>query len=167
LGTVGNAECGKWVTGQLRAVLLGTVLTLAWAQGPEGGGDALAKIKLMIDRLNSEPSPAVRIAVPERLFNLIKVEVRSNADALDASVIDAIAALLADSNDVVRYWVATALGQIGPSVSRTIPALERALKEVDPLPGSGIVGPSLGSGSAIRGALQRIRGEPNRRDRKN
>jgi hypothetical protein len=56
------------------AVLLGTVLTYAWAQGPEEGGDAMAKIKLMIDRLNSDPSSAVRIAVSEQLSNLIKVE---------------------------------------------------------------------------------------------
>jgi hypothetical protein len=38
----------------------------------------------------------------EQLSNLM-VEARSNTDALDASVIDAIAALLADSNDVVKF----------------------------------------------------------------
>src|SRR5690242_17620537 len=88
------------------AVLLGTALTFAWAQGPEGGGDAMAKIKIMIERLNNDTSAAVRIAVAEQLSNLMQVEARSNIGALDASVIDAIAALLADSDDIIRYGYA-------------------------------------------------------------
>jgi HEAT repeat protein len=120
----------------------------------------MAKIKLMIDTLGGEPSAAVRVAVAEKLSNLVEVEVRSNIDALDASVIDALAARLDDPNDDVRYFVATALGHFGARASRAVPALERVLKEVVFVPGSGVVAPAQGSATAILGALQRIRGKP-------
>ena len=61
-------------------------------------------------------------------------------------VID-LGSLLDASNDSVRFWIATALGNLGPSAKAAAPKLEKLLPEVDCLNGA------ITSASAIRHAL--------------
>jgi hypothetical protein len=89
---------------------------------------------------------------------------RSEINAIDAGIIDQIANLLGDDDDAVRAWAAAALGDIGAPAKRTIPALERALRE-GAAPGAGMrvdggLMCDLCSHSSIMRALQKIDGRP-------
>jgi HEAT repeat protein len=129
------------------------------AQTPESTADAMAKIKEMTERLRTERSPMDRMEIGLRLSRLIRLQVQTSTAMLAPSLVDDLANLLRHEDDVVRYWAATALGQIGAPAARAIPALEQALKNapqyVEPVPGWKIA-PALTSETAIRDALQRI-----------
>jgi hypothetical protein len=112
----------------------------------------------MIKKIASEPSAPIRANFAEQLSAFIQHRDQVDIDALDVKEIDDLAGLLSDKDDVVRFWAALALGHVGPPAIRVVPALERALKEVEPAPGSNIIGPDLSSASAIRGALRKITG---------
>ncbi|MGA7674644.1 MAG: HEAT repeat domain-containing protein [Rhizomicrobium sp.] len=76
-------------------------------------------------------------------------------------IVNAIAALLHDRNDAVRWGGAEALAHIGPPAKSAVPALERALKESDAQlkASSDTMLPTRYSGQAIRDALRKITGK--------
>jgi hypothetical protein len=81
-------------------------------------------------------------------------------DQLDPGTIDQVASLLSDANLLVRFWAAAALGLIGPTAMRAVPALEKALEEAEIFENSGFLyfGPS--QVDVIQIALERITGKP-------
>jgi HEAT repeat protein len=144
----------------LAAALIYVLVTLVTTEtrAADGGSELAAKIELVIEQIKAERSTTVRTDVARRLCALLQHQARSDLDALEARPVDDIAGLLGDRDDSVRYWAAMALGQIGPSANRAVPALERALKEIEPVPG--VVVPAKSSESGIRFALRRIAGKP-------
>jgi hypothetical protein len=88
--------------------------------------------------------------------DLVKSMSEDQKKSITRKQIDDLAYFLRDQNDTVRMYAAIALGRIGSSAERAIPALELALKNRAPSPT--IVDPSLGSDSAIHAAIIRIRG---------
>ena len=83
------------------------------------------------------------------LAGLVRKKARETAPK---SVVRALADLMADRDDSVRYWIAMALGYLGPQASDAVPALEKALREIERHPADKT------SESAIRIALKRING---------
>ena len=78
-------------------------------------------------------------------------------DALDPGTIDAIASLLEFED--TRIWSAWTLARIGSAAKRSVPALERALREEEAIPPLGLqTGVSVVD--ALRQALASIRAEP-------
>ena len=75
--------------------------------------------------------------------------------SITSQQIDELTSFLKDQSDSVRMYAAIALGRIGSSAERAIPALEFALK--NRARSSLIVDPDLGSDSAIHAAIIRIR----------
>lgn len=75
-------------------------------------------------------------------------------------IVHAIAALLRDPNDSVRWGAAEALAHIGPPAKSAVPALEQALREFDAKlnASSDTMLPTVYSGQAIRDALRKITG---------
>jgi HEAT repeat protein len=149
----------RWVCFGLPVTAL-TLILAGSISAAEKSDDAMAKIEAMIEKIRAEHSPLVRVNVAEQLAVFLQHQDRSCLNTLDAKVIDDIASLLSDKDDAVRYWAALALGNIGAPAIRVVPSLEKALKDVEPAPGSGVIGPDLSSASAIQGALQKITGKP-------
>src|SRR6266404_2766603 len=110
--------------------------------------EAMTKIEAMIEKIRTERPSPVQADVAEQLSAFLQHRDRSDIDALDAKTIDDIAGLLSDRDDTVRYWAALALGHIGAPAIRAAPALERALRDVEPASGSNMIGPDLSSASA-------------------
>ncbi|GAO38347.1 hypothetical protein SCH01S_14_00110 [Sphingomonas changbaiensis NBRC 104936] len=61
--------------------------------------------------------------------------------------------MLDTKDDAVRFWVAAALGNLGPSATAAVPKLQMLLPETDCLDGA------VTSAAAIRGALRKIGAE--------
>ena len=82
---------------------------------------------------------------------------RQKANPADPAMVDAIAALLTDSLDIVRASSADALGRIGPSAARAVPLLAGALRRgEEEFIRPGELRPSYFSGDAICDAFKRI-----------
>jgi PBS lyase HEAT-like repeat len=77
-------------------------------------------------------------------------QVRRNELAVSNADIKLLVDMLSDRDDSVRYWIAMALGYIGPRAQPAVPALEKALQEVQ------CVHASKTSADAMRLALTKI-----------
>jgi hypothetical protein len=77
---------------------------------------------------------------------------RAKPDQIDDKTIADIGSLLDSSNDYIRFWAATSLGELGPRARIAIPKLLKLLPVVDCLNGT------ITSASAVRLALMRIGG---------
>jgi HEAT repeat protein len=136
------------------------IFLMSGLNAAEMGGVATVHIRVLIEKIKSERSTPVRVETAKELSDFLQHSDTAVISGLDEKVIDDLADLLTDRDDGVRAWAALSLGHIGAPAKRSVPALERALQNVEPPPGSGVIGPSLSSASAIRGALQRITGKP-------
>ena len=110
----------------------------------------MVDVRQAIEALSHETEPIERADLARKLAALV----RELAVDVDSSVAGELAHFLADPQDDVRYWVAMALGYMGPKAESAIPALERALEERK--------GRDQGktSAAAIRIALKKIREKP-------
>lgn len=82
-------------------------------------------------------------------------------DTLDLRVVNAIAELLRDDNDSIRFYAAIALGRIGPRARSTFPALSYALAHPAPqIPGPLPLEPEYGSSAVIPMSIKKINGSP-------
>jgi hypothetical protein len=128
----------------------------------------VAKIEAMVADIHRESDAGARIQAARELSLFVRGQERKSLDKLDGGAIDAIASLLRDKLDTVKSWAAIALGEIGPTASRAVPALESARKHIEPAleyPIIGKIGPSTSADAEIQDALEKIRGkrtEPNR-----
>jgi hypothetical protein len=84
--------------------------------------DALVK-QIQSDKPLSQDCDKHALILSERVS-------RMNALIITDQDIDSISSLLQNSDDVVRFNAARALGYIGPKARRAVPALEVALKRV-------------------------------------
>jgi hypothetical protein len=90
------------------------------------GPTTMFDVRGAIQKIKEEQSATVRTKYAEQLADSIR---REDPVSISEADIDALAALMSDRDDSVRYWIATSIGYIGPGASRAIPQLERALRE--------------------------------------
>lgn len=115
------------------------------------GPAALSHVQHVVAAMEHETSQTRRIQDAEGLATWA---ISSTPRQVSDADIDALARLMRDSDDSIRLWIADALGQLGPSASRAMPALVQALKE---RPCANAPATSAG---AIRVAIQRMGGVP-------
>jgi hypothetical protein len=109
------------------------------------------QIKLTIDKVRSGETREGRTDAAEHLASL--VQNLSNKQIAEIPVAE-ITSLLNSSDDSVRYWVATALGNIGPAAKSAVPELEKLLPQADCVNGV------ITSADGIRYALTRMGVKP-------
>lgn len=108
----------------------------------------LGEMSRLVDKIRAEPDVNTRIDQAEKLVDLVQKDPRRPYSQV---LVIRIAALLEDPADPVRYWVANALGLMGPQASVALPDLERALA----LPKDTKAGKN--SDSVIEWAIKRIK----------
>lgn len=122
-------------------------LAVAATAQATGAPANLAQVKEAIAKVRSGRSVDARTAAAEHLASLMwKI---SSKDVTEAFVAE-ITSLLDSPDDSVRYWVATALGNLGPRAKAAIPKLKEMLPKADCINGA------ITSASGIRYALIRM-----------
>jgi hypothetical protein len=104
-------------------------------------------IQTEVRRIKEERLVKLRTDYAEQLSKSIRVN--GPDDVTDADV-EALAGLLSDRDDSVRFWVAASLGYLGPRAKQAVPELQRAFQERECDQGD------MTSAPAIRVALSRI-----------
>ena len=104
----------------------------------------MKQIKETMAKVRSDKTVDARTVAAESLAGLTKK--MSSKEVTEALVTD-ISFLLDSPDDSVRYWVATALGNLGPAAKATAPKLEEMLPKADCINGA------ITSASGIRYAL--------------
>lgn len=105
------------------------------------------KLETTIAAVRITQSSMARNDAAERLADLTR---KARPASVSDSTVNDLLSLMDDSNDVVRLWVAAALGNLGPRAKVAIPKLLALLPETDCLDGD------LTSAAAIRPALKRM-----------
>jgi len=101
-------------------------------------------LKEAMAKVRSDKSVGARTEAAEHLAGLSQKV--TSKEVTDALVTD-ITSLLDSPDDSVRYWVATALGNLGPAAKGAVPKLEEMLPKADCISGT------ITSASGIRYAL--------------
>jgi HEAT repeat protein len=104
----------------------------------------MKQINEAIAKVRSDKTVDARTEAAEHLASL--TQKIPGKEATEALVAD-IASLLDSPDDSVRYWVARALGNLGPAAKAAIPKLEEMLPKADCINGA------ITSASGIRYAL--------------
>jgi HEAT repeat protein len=112
------------------------------------GGPALMKqIKATMAKVRSDKTLETRTEAAEHLANLTQ---RISSEEVTEALVTDITSLLDSPDDSVRYWVATALGNLGPAARAAVPKLQKMLPKADCLNGA------ITSASGIRYALVKM-----------
>lgn len=119
--------------------------------GDSGRASSKSHVEHVVTQIRSEQSASLRIHEAEELAQWIAGPMPKSVSDSD---IDALATLMGDSDDAIRFWAAGALGELGQRASRAMPMLLGALAErpCENVP--------MASAAAIRLAIQRIGGKP-------
>ncbi|MDR3741404.1 MAG: HEAT repeat domain-containing protein [Terracidiphilus sp.] len=104
----------------------------------------MKQINEAIAKVRSDKTVDARTEAAEHLASLTK---KINAKEVTAALVTDITSLLDSPDDSVRYWVATALGNLGSAAKAAVPKLEKMLPEADGINGT------ITSASGIRYAL--------------
>ena len=117
-----------------------------------GGVPALTtQIKETMAKARTDKTVDARTEAAEHLASLTRKI--SSKEVTEALVTD-ITSLLDSPDDSVRYWVATALGNLGPAAKAAVPKLEEMLPKADCINGA------ITSASGIRYALIKMGVKP-------
>jgi hypothetical protein len=119
--------------------------------GATGNSMLLRQIKETIVKTRTDASVDARTSAAQRLAVLAR---KIDPKEVDDQTLAELVSLLDTSDDSVRYWVATALGNLGSRAGVAIPKLEKILPAADCLNGA------MTSASAIRHALTRMGVKP-------
>ena len=104
----------------------------------------MEQIKETMAKVRSDKTVEARTEAAERLASLTqKITTKEVTEAL----VTDITSLLDSPDDSVRYWVATALGNLGPTAKAAVPKLQEMLPRADCINGA------ITSASGIRYAL--------------
>lgn len=137
-----------------RALLLSLIVALlpipGTAQVPKGPA-LLEQLMNTMAAVQSGKTADVRTDAAEHLASLTK---KINKKEITESLVSESTSLLDSPDDSVRYWVAIALGNIGPAAKAAVPKLEKLLPEADCLNGA------ITSASGIRYAPIRMGVKP-------
>lgn len=130
-----------------RLLCLALCLVLSTATGTaqaRGGPELMKQIKDTMAKVRSDKTVDARTDAAEHLASLTR-EI-SSKEVSNAFVTD-ITSLLNSPDDSVRYWVAMALGNLGPAAKAAAPKLLEMLPKADCISGA------ITSASGIRYAL--------------
>jgi len=141
-----------------------TMGTMALVGAGDKKSNVVIEIETILGEINRQRPPTVqsytvRWSLAKQLAGLVRNLDPTEIDNMPLGTIDHIAGLLGDTDQIVRSYAAEAVGGMGAIAREAVPALEKALKEIDGPPGTGKFGPATDSGPAIRRALQSITGE--------
>lgn len=125
--------------------LCAVVVLLSDVRAATGG--TMAQITATITLVRNGKTADIRVQSAERLAKLTR---GVDPKTVDDRTVNGLVSLLDTSDDAVRFWVATAIGNLGPRAKAAIPALKKILPEADCLNGA------LTSAVAIRQALRRL-----------
>jgi hypothetical protein len=111
------------------AICIALMVLISRTAGAQGDQMILKQLKdtMAIVRTSGPPSMA-RTNAAERLADLTS---KVNPDRVDDKTLQDLVSLLDTSDDSVRYWVATSLGNLGPRAKIAIPRLLKILAEVE------------------------------------
>jgi HEAT repeat protein len=130
---------------RLVSVALCFVLSAGAGTARASGGPALMEqIKGTMAKVQSDKTVDARTAAAEHLASLTK---KISSKEVTETLVTDLTSLLDSPNDSVRYWVAIALGNLGPAAKAAVPKLEEMLPKADCLDGA------LTSAGGIRYAL--------------
>lgn len=130
---------------KLLFVALCVVLSAGAGTARASGGPALMQqIKATMAKVQSDKTVDARTEAAEHLATL--TQKISSKEVTEALVTD-LTSLLDSPNDSVRYWVARALGNLGPAAKAAVPKLQAMLPKADCINGA------ITSASGIRYAL--------------
>jgi HEAT repeat protein len=113
---------------------------------PSMSESANSPLAIEIREIKEEPSADARTEDARRLADQVR---RHELVASDADI-ELLAEMLSDRDDSVRYWIAMTLGYIGPRAQEAVPALRKALQEIQCVHGDKT------SASALRMALAKV-----------
>jgi hypothetical protein len=113
---------------------------------PSMGANSGSLVAIETSAIKNEPSVNARTEDARKLAD----QVHRNELAVSDADIQLLVDMLSDRDDSVRYWIAMALGYVGPRAQPAVTALEKALQEMQCVHGSKT------SASAIRLALTKI-----------
>lgn len=125
--------------------------TPACAAQVQSSAKLLKQLHETIRKVRAGKTVDVRTDAARHLADLTR---RVNPKKVDDKTVADIVSLLNIPDDSVRYWVATALGSLGPRAKIAVPKLEELLPKADCLNGA------ITSASAIRYALIRMGVKP-------
>jgi HEAT repeat protein len=133
------------------AILIALVIPVFCDAQQSGRSTVLAQMEHTIARVQASKTVNERTDAAERLASLAK---KINRKQMTETTIADVISLLDSPDDSVRFWVATALGNLGPCAKAAIPKLEELLPKADCLDGA------ITSASGIRYALKQMGGSP-------
>jgi len=123
-------------------------LPIVTGTGLANGASELAnQIEKSVAKVRSAKSVNARTEAAEKLANL--TQKFHDKEITETAVAD-ITSLLDSPDESVRYWVAMALGNLGPAAKSAAPKLEEMLPEAECLDGT------ITSASGIRYALTKM-----------
>lgn len=131
--------------------------------------DPTATIPALIAQISSEPDRSKRYEAGDRLEKFVNDLDRNERAVLAPEVVDKIASLLGDNDEVVRAYAAGVLAQIGvPAALRAVGPLLKALREAKSDSRKIYRATDFNATDAIIGALHALKVcvvPPERRDR--
>jgi hypothetical protein len=135
----------KWFSKSFSMALCFVLSAMAGIAHASGGPARMEQIKVTMVKVRCDKTVDARTEGAEHLENL--TQSFSSKDVTDALVSDLLS-LLDSPDDSVRYWVARALGNLGPAAKAAVPKLEEMLPKADCINGaitsaSGIRYPAL------------------------
>lgn len=138
----------RWLSIGCMLCAAGLVLPIAMANGTDDTR-TLKEIQETISDVRKISGPAKPGAnAAEHLSQLTE---KIDPKKVDDKTLDDMVSLLDTSNDFVRFWVAAALGHLGPRARVAVPALLKVIHETDCLELK-----EMTSAGAARVALKRI-----------
>ena len=136
-----------WRFGSTVPAVLSALAILCNAQQSTDRSTVLPQMKHAIAAVKTSETVDERTSAAERLASLAK---KVNRKEITEQTIADLISLLDSPDDSVRFWVATALGNLGPSAKAAIPKLQSLLPKADCLNGT------ITSASGIRYALKEL-----------
>jgi hypothetical protein len=133
---------------RLSFVVLCVVLSAMTGIAHASGGPALMEqIKRTMAKVQSAKTVHARTEAAEHLASLTQ---KISSKEVTETLVTDLTSLIDSPDDSVRYWVATALGNLGPAAKAAVPKLEGMLPKADCINGA------ITSASGIRYALVKM-----------
>jgi hypothetical protein len=107
-----------------------TALAFVWVlQGPAIAGTSGWRTVAALVASIKMPSTLEAKEREDRAYQVADLIQRKAGKAAPANLVTDLADLMSDEDQVIRFWTAGALGNLGPQSAAAIPSLEKAFKE--------------------------------------